>query len=91
MSQTQSIEEAIAITRNEIVLMHSKCEEVSTRGFDRLVSFLQQQSQQMVKLNDEVKRLEELCQKNNINHTIPSVPKIQTVNTTKEKTKPISK
>ncbi len=70
MSETPqpTLEEAIAIARNEIVLIHSKSEEVSTRGFDKLVSLLQQQSKQMVAMNDELKRLQGILEKNKIEY-----------------------
>ena len=70
MSETPkpTLEQAVAIARNEIVLMHSKSEEVSTRGFDKLVSLLQQQSNQMTTMNDELKRLQGLLEKNKIDH-----------------------
>jgi hypothetical protein len=65
---TPTLEQLIANTRNEIVLMHSKSEEVSTRGFDQIVSFLQQQSNQLKEMNEELKRLQELCEKNKIEY-----------------------
>ena len=63
-----TLEELIANTRNEIVLMHSKSEEVSTRGYDQVVSFLQQQANQLKEMNEELKRLQELCEKNKIEY-----------------------
>lgn len=70
MSETPqpTLEQLIANSRNEIVLMHSKSEEVSTRGFDQLVSLLQKQSSQLNQMNDELKRLQELCEKNKIEY-----------------------
>ena len=48
--------------------MHSKSSEVSTRGFDQIVSFLQQQSNQLKEMNEELKRLQGLCEKNKIEY-----------------------
>jgi len=63
-----TLEELIANTRNEIVLIHSRASEVSTRGYDQIVSLLQQQSNQLKEMNDELKRLQELCEKNKIEY-----------------------
>jgi hypothetical protein len=63
-----TLEETIAMIRNEIVLMHSKSEEVSTRGFDKLVLLLQQQSRQAITINDELKRLQQILEKNKIEY-----------------------
>ena len=70
MSETSqhTLEETIAMIRNEIVLMHSKSEEVSTRGFDKLVLLLQQQSRQAITINDELKRLQQILEKNKIEY-----------------------
>ena len=70
MSEPQKItlEQLIANTRNEIVLVHSKSEEVSTRGFDEIVLLLQKQSNQLKGMNEELKRLQELLDKNKIEY-----------------------
>lgn len=76
-----TLEQLIANSRNEIVLMHSKSEEVSTRGFDQLVSLLQKQSIQLKEMNEELKRLQVLCEKNKIEYKNKEPPK---QNTTKK-------
>jgi methyl-accepting chemotaxis protein len=63
-----TLEQLIANTRNEIILIHSKASETSTRGFDQIVSLLQQQSNQLKEMNDELKRLQELLEKNKIEY-----------------------
>lgn len=82
-NQTPSLEQMISQARNEIVLMHSKSEEVSIRGFDQLVSLLQQQSKHLETSNMENTRLQELCKENSIDYAIPvqkpvPVPKVVT-------------
>jgi len=68
LSKTPTLEESIAFSRNEIVLMHSKCEEVSTRAYDGIILLLQKQGTQLKQVSDELKRLQEILEKNKIEY-----------------------
>lgn len=52
--------------RNEIVLAHSRNEQVSLAAFDKMVQQIQQFLQKLQVKEQEIKRLEVLCEKNKI-------------------------
>ncbi len=69
--QKQTLEEFISILRNEVVLAHSRSEQVSLASFDKMIQQFQQFTQLLQTKEKEIKRLEELCNKNKID-TKPS-------------------
>ena len=52
--------------RTELVLSHSRNEQISLAAFDKLVQQLQQAITLIKAKDDEIKRLAELCTKNKI-------------------------
>ena len=52
--------------QNEIILAHNKSQDVSLAAFNKMFQQLQQAMIAIQKSEQEVKRLEELCEKNKI-------------------------
>ena len=52
--------------RNEVLVTQAKAQEIATGAFDRLVQQIQQLSKLIADKDAEIKRLEELCEKNKI-------------------------
>ena len=69
-SQTQnlSVEQFLAQKRNELVIFQQKASEISTRTFDELSAQIIQLGQMLQTKETEMKRLEELCEKNKIEY-----------------------
>ena len=65
-AEQPTLEEAIEKLRSEIVITHSKTEQTSLNGFDVLVNQIKGYAQMINNQTDEIKRLQELCKKNNI-------------------------
>ena len=64
----QTVEQYLAQLQNEIVLMHNKSQEVAVGAFNKVVQQLQQAMQIIKQKDDEIKRLEGLCDTNKIDH-----------------------
>lgn len=68
MSNNSGLDQAIIQLRNEVVLGQSKAEQLSLGAFDRIAQQMQQFGMMYQKSQEEVKRLQELCDKNNIQY-----------------------
>lgn len=75
----QSFEQILLNMRNELVLAQSRSNQLSLDSFDKLVGQIQQFSNVLQTKEQEIKRLGELCKKNNIDNTIKKDEKIPTV------------
>ena len=64
--QHVSLDQAIGTFRNNIVLGHSKSEEIALDSFDKIVSLIQQQGTTITEKDKEIKRLQDLCKENKI-------------------------
>jgi len=71
--QNLSVEQFLAQKRNELVLFQQKASEVSTRTFDDLGAHIIQLTQMMQTKDTEITRLQQLCEKNKIEHK-PKIP-----------------
>jgi len=61
--------------RNELTIIQSRLNELSLASFDKLSMNIRQLLSQIETKNSEIKRLEELCKKNNIESSIKKVEK----------------
>lgn len=64
--QNQTLDQFISRLRNEIVLSHSQTEQFSLGAFDKIVQQIQQLGQLLKTKEDEIKRLQDICNKNKI-------------------------
>ena len=65
--------------RNELVIAQSNSNQRSLDTFDKLVGQIQQFSNVLQTKEQEIKRLEELCKKNNVDTSLKKDEKIPTV------------
>ena len=56
--------------RNTVVLAHSQSEQMSLSAFDKLVDALKQQTIKLQNSDEEIKRLEGICEKNKIDYKL---------------------
>jgi len=66
--QGTALDQAIASLRNNIILGHSKSEELSLNAYDKVVMLLQQQGTKLTESQKEIQRLQELCNQNKIDY-----------------------
>lgn len=59
--------------RNELIIAQSRSNQLSLDSFDKLVAQLQQFSNVLQTKEQEIKRLEELCKKNNVDVSLKKV------------------
>lgn len=64
----QTVEEFLIQKRNDLVILQQKANEYATRTFDDLGQYIRQQIKILQLRDNEIKRLEELCEKNKIDH-----------------------
>lgn len=64
----KSLEEFLAQNQNEIILGCNNSQQRSLASFNRVVQQLQTVLQLLQLKEDEIKRLEKLCEKNKIDH-----------------------
>ena len=67
-NQQPSLDEAIDKMRTEIIVAGSKSQQSALNGYDVLVNQLKNYNKVAIELKKEVQRLQELCEKNNINY-----------------------
>ena len=67
-NQNLSVEQFLAQKRNELVIFQQKTSEISIKIVDELSTQIIQLSQMLQTKDVEIKRLQELCEKNKINH-----------------------
>jgi len=88
LNNQPSLDEIINKMRDNILRTQSQASTVAITSYDSLIEQLKLFARQLNESNVEVKRLQELCKKNNIDVTIPPVvPKIAPKETPKP-TKP---
>jgi len=67
-NQNLSVEQFLAQKRNELVIFQQKTSEISVKIVDELSTQIMQIGQMMQTKDVEIKRLQELCEKNKIDH-----------------------
>ena len=65
-TQNTSVEQLLAQKRNEIVLFQQKASEIATKSYDELSQQILQLRNMLQTKDDEIKRLQGLCEKNKI-------------------------
>lgn len=84
----QTLDDAIDKMRTEIIVIGSKSQQSALNGFDVLVNQLKNYNKVAIDLKKEIQRLQELCEKNNIDYKIkPIETKTKEVKPQEEKTK----
>lgn len=63
----------LASLRNSIVITSSQSEQVSLSAFDKLVDALKQQIIKLQTSDEEIKRLQGICEKNKIDYKLQPV------------------
>jgi len=85
------LDEAINKMRDNILRTQSNSNTAAITGFDNMVNQLQIFAQQINEKNVEIKRMQHLCKKNNIDFAIPvEKPVYHEKVTTPETTKPVT-
>ncbi len=75
-----TLEEFISQLQNEIILAYNKSQQISLSSFNKISQQLQQAIQIINEKDKEVKRLEELCEKNKIEFkpkVVQNIPQIK--------------
>ncbi len=67
-NQNLSVEQFLAQKRNELVIFQQKTSEISIKIVDELSTQIMQIGQMMQTKDVEIKRLQELCEKNKIEY-----------------------
>lgn len=84
----QTLDDAIDKMRTEIIVIGSKSQQSALNGFDVLVNQLKNYNKVAIDLKKEIQRLQELCEKNNIDYKIKLIEtKTKEVKPQEEKTK----
>jgi len=72
-TQNPSVEQFLAQRRNDLVIFQQKASEISTKTFDELAQQIMQLGQIGQRKDLEIKRLQELCDKNKVEYK-PKAP-----------------
>ena len=89
--QSPKLQEVIDQMRDNILRTQSTCNTASITGFDSLVAQMKIFVGQINAQSAEIKRLQELCTKNNIDYAIPAAAKPKLTPEIKPTVKPASK
>ena len=73
--QQINLEQYLASLRNEILLAQAKSQEISLAAYDRVKQQVEQLTKVMTEKDVEIKRLQELCDKNKIDTIV--TPKVK--------------